>query len=92
MWFNNQELNQVWNKGTIVTWYDSKKYRKDQCWAWITYSQYWNRDSDYWWEIDHIQAASKWGSDSIYNLRPLHWKNNLRTSDWRLQCPITASV
>lgn len=90
MSFSTQEINQVWNKGIIAPGRDWNKIRKDQCGAWIIFSDYWNRDSDNWWEIDHIQAVSKWWPDSMFNLRPLHWKNNLRTSDWKLQCPIKA--
>ena len=33
---------QVWNKGQAVPGYDSSKYRKDQCGAWMTFSEYGN--------------------------------------------------
>ena len=52
---------QVWNKGQVVPGYDSSKYRKDQCGAWMTFSEYGNRSSVYGWEIDHITPQSKGG-------------------------------
>ncbi len=67
---------------------DRKWFRKDQCWAWINRTDYWNRDSVYWWEIDHITPIANWGLDALSNLRVLHRKNNVSKSDWRLVCSI----
>jgi len=80
--FDNGTKKLVWEKWEITSWNDKNIFRKDDCWAWIAFAEYWNRESNFWWEIDHIKADSNWWSDSIYNLRPLHWKNNLKTSDW----------
>ena len=81
---------QVWKKGQVVTGYDSTKYRKDQCGAWMVYSEYGNRKSCYGWEIDHITPRSNGGSDALSNLRPLQWENNMAKSDGRLSCAITS--
>jgi len=76
-----------WEKGKIVANYDKDKYRKDQCDAWITRTEYGNRGSLYGWEIDHILPE---GGDNLSNLRPLQWKNNVTKSEGRLKCPVTA--
>lgn len=81
----------VWNKWQSVSWNDQNKWRKDECWAWIWFDFYWNRDSKYGWEIDHITPQSNWWSDNLSNLRPLQWENNLNKSNWRLSCKVKAS-
>lgn len=81
----------VWNKWTIVNWYDSKNIRKDTCGAWIRFDKFLNRDSIFGWEVDHITPQNNWWSDSLSNLRPLQWKNNISKSDWRLVCKIVSN-
>ena len=81
------DKDQVWDKGTIVTGYNPKEYRKDACGAWIKYSDYGNRKSIFGWEIDHIKPLSMLGVysndkiNNMYNLRPLNWLNNLSKGD-----------
>ena len=84
-------IQAVWKKGRTIPDYDSSKYRKDQCGAWIIRSKYGNRNSKYGWEIDHITPESEGGSDSLYNLRPLEWENNMATSNGRLTCVAKAN-
>jgi hypothetical protein len=85
-------INAVWAKSTYANETDNANwFRKDQCGAWIQYKEHWNRNSKYWWEIDHITPEANWGTDILSNLRPLHWKNNLKKSDWRLSCPVKSS-
>lgn len=81
------DKDKVWEKGTIVTGYNHKEYRKDACGAWIKYSDYCNRTSSFGWEIDHIKPLSMLGGylndkkDHIDNLRPLNWLNKLSKGD-----------
>ncbi len=82
--FSENIKRDVWNKGNIVEKYPKEKVRKDDCGAWILWDDFGKRDSPFGWEIDHIfpEALLKVHnvadnlSNSIDNLRPLHWKNN----------------
>lgn len=87
MSFSESEVQAVWEKGEIIPGNDPSKVRKDQCKALIKRSAYGDRQNDFGWEIDHISPR---GSNSIYNLRPLHWRNNVAKSDGRLTCVVTA--
>ncbi len=89
--YSGEMIQAVWEKGAIINNYDSSKYRKDQCGAWISRDKYGNRNSKYGWEIDHITPDSQDGSGSLYNLRPLQWKNNIAKSDGKLSCPVKAN-
>lgn len=84
-------IQQVWEKGKIVSGNDPDVCRKDQCGAWICRKYYGNRESQYGWEIDHIKPESEGGGDELSNLRPLQWENNARKQEGRLTCPVTAS-
>ena len=87
MSFSDDIIRKVWIKGQIVTGYDSDNFRKDECGAWITFSQYGNRNSKYGWEIDHTDPNV---SDNLSNLRPLQWENNLNKGDGKLKCKVTS--
>ena len=89
--FSDEIILAVWKKGTVVPNYDSAAWRKDQCGAWIGFQFYGDRSSDYGWEIDHITPQAKGGTDNLSNLRPLHWRNNVKKSDGRLSCAVEAS-
>ncbi len=81
---DKEMIKEVWRKATIVPGVDKNNLRKDQCGAWIKFSDYGNRNSETGWEIDHIKPISKGGKDNIENLRPLQWQNNAEKSDGRL--------
>lgn len=81
------DIQAVWEKGTVVPNFDKNVARKDECGAWMERKQYGNRDSSFGWEIDHISPG---GADTLSNLRPLQWQNNVDKSDGRLKCNITS--
>lgn len=92
MAFTQEVVQQVWLKAEKVSSEnDQMGFRKDACGAWIKWADYGNRDSPYGWEIDHIKPVSCGGSDSVSNLRPLHWKNNASKGDGRLVCALISN-
>ncbi len=88
--FTNEEINNVWEKGSIVSDNNPDEWRKDQCGAWIGFKFYGNRNSQYGWEIDHINPESGGGSNNLANLRPLQWENNANKQAGRLGCAVTS--
>lgn len=85
MAFDESTILKVWQKGFPEAPYNPAVYRKDRYNFWMKFSDYGNRDSEFGWEIDHINPVALGGSDDIKNLQPLHWKNNVAKSDKRMR-------
>lgn len=81
--FSEYEKRTVFNKAALVKGYEaySNSIRQDQCGAIIFYSEYGNTNSQYGWEIDHVNPVSNGGSDTLFNLQPLQWQNNRHKGD-----------
>ena len=86
--YTKEEIDAVWEKGTVPAGNESTGFRKDACKAWISKNKYGDRNSKYGWEIDHINPN---GSGRLDNLQPLHWENNVAKSDGKLTCNVTSS-
>lgn len=84
-------IQHVWEKGREVSDNDPDTWRKDAAGAWIRRQDYGNRDSQYGWEIDHIQLESEGGGDELSNLRPLQWQNNAARQDDPFTFVVTSS-
>ncbi|MDD5361995.1 MAG: HNH endonuclease [Ignavibacteria bacterium] len=87
MQFTEEIKKRVWAKGKVVLGFDSDKFRKDECGAWMTYNLYSNRQSIYGWEIDYIDPN---GPANVDNFKPLQWENILSKSDGILKCKVTS--
>jgi len=89
MAFNDQQIQDAWNRANIVEGYDASRFRKDACGAWIIRDKYGDNDSLYGWEIDHIvpqsllreRGVSEQMIDHPQNLRALQHENNASKQD-----------
>lgn len=78
--FDENIIERVWQKALAVENNDPNIYRKDYSGAWIRRDQY-GKQTEYGWEIDHLNPISKGGTDDINNLYTLQWENNRMKSD-----------
>lgn len=78
--FNEQIIQQVWEKAKVVDGYNSNLWRQDFANAWICRDAY-GTTRNFGWEIDHLRPISNGGSDDIANLNTLHWRNNRKKGD-----------
>ncbi len=86
--WSESTIRKVWAKASFIPGKTSNEMKADKCGHVISFAQYGNRNSNFGWEIDHINPVSNGGGDEIDNLQPLHWRNNVNKSDslsW--QCP-----
>lgn len=79
--FSQTEIDMVWRKAKTIQSVDPNSMRQDYAGAWIRYSDYGNRNSQYGWEIDHIKPLALGGSDDLDNFLPLQWNNYIRKGD-----------
>lgn len=70
----------VWEKASPIPGYDPMVLRRDSRGNMIKRNAR-GKCSEYGWHIDHIVPLSLGGSDTLPNLQPLHWRNNLSKSD-----------
>ncbi len=68
-------LDRIWNKASIVEGLNPMIYRKDACGALIMRDKF-GMHNPYGWVVDHIFPKSRGGNDDFDNLRPLHFENN----------------
>ncbi len=71
----------VWAKAQPLQGYDPAFVRADACGKPIEFVAHGDRNHPYGWEIDHILPSAHGGSDDLWNLQPLHWRNNAWKGD-----------
>ena len=79
--FTKAEIAAVWSKALVVDGIDANVMRQDYAGAWIRFTDYGNRNSQFGWEIDHLKPLAQQGDESIKNYLPLQWQNNVRKGD-----------
>ncbi len=79
--WSKETLDEVWNKGKVIPTFPAETWRLDQCGSAMKFSEHGNRKSEVGWEIDHINPVSNGGLDTIENLQPLNWVNNVLKND-----------
>jgi len=83
MTFDDETINNVWNKAREISGQNPNDTRQDACGTEMNKDDYGNRDSNQGWEIDHKDPN---GGDNLSNLQPLQWENNNNKSDGELKC------
>lgn len=79
--FSEEDKRLAWSKAFAVPGRDPRVIRKDNCGAWIKWTEYGNTDNEWGWEIDHIYPVARGGTNIHTNLQALHWKNNRAKGD-----------
>lgn len=74
--WTKEQIDAVWQKGKYKNDHDPNVWRADKCSDLMYRSFHGDRNSEYGWEIDHINPVSNDGTDDISNLQPLNWRNN----------------
>ena len=93
--WTKEEIQEIWEKATIVVGYNPSLWRKDQCGAWI-YRLYYGAvalgepHTSYRWQIDHNKSQSKDGQDVVSKAKPLQWFNNDSIQNGLLKTKITS--
>jgi hypothetical protein len=93
--FDAASIGVVWRKGIEIPGWDPNVWRRDACGAVMKWSDH-GKTNEQGWEIDHKIPVSAGGTDDLWNLQPLNWRNNRSKSDnypyWACTVPAPATL
>ena len=87
MAFTNDIVQTVWDKGRAMPDWDSTRWRKDRCGAWMRREQYGMESTEFAWKIENISPG---GADEVENLQPFHRANTFNRNTGKATCHVTA--
>ena len=90
MTFTEEQIRKVWEKATIVSRNNPSMFRKDSYGAWISWKHYWDRYSDFGWEICSKNENSNNYQFILVNLYPMQWENHLSILEGIRECFVTS--
>jgi len=77
---SNKKLDQIWERADTIRGRNPDTWRRDDEGNIIRWGSY-GTVGEYGWEVDHRRPVAQGGSESIRNLRALHWEENREKSD-----------
>lgn len=78
--FNQERIQQVWEKGTEIPGMNPDLYREDKFGNQM-YRYSYGKYSAQGWNIDHSRPQSKGGTDHLNNLQPMNSRANCSKND-----------
>ena len=78
--FDDQTINAVWEKATIIEGEDPTDFRRDILGN-LLYRGSYGKQTILGWEIDHIKPVAKGGTDDLENLQVLQSSANSKKGD-----------
>lgn len=75
-----KDLVEIWVKNAWVNGREIRAFQRDAYGRWMRIGEH-GQNGTFGWEVDHIIPESLGGSNKLYNLRPLHWRNNREKRD-----------
>lgn len=87
MAYNEQLIQQVWEKARASADINAELWREDECGAWINRRHYGDSVSDFGWKIVNVTAG---GADTPENLRAFHHRNAYDPASGQAKCHVTA--
>ena len=87
MGYNEQLIQQVWEKARASADINAELWREDECGAWINRRHYGDGVSDFGWKIVNVTAGEP---DTLENLRAFHHRNAYDPASQQAKCHVTA--
>lgn len=83
----DDQIEDIWQHGRVMTDADPSIWRQDACGAWIRRDQFGRKHSEFGWKIEAVAAG---GPDTSEVLRPFHWRNRYDAANRKPHCAVRA--